>query len=92
MLSEGLKTHIKCTFTLADLGQHGSYKYSHSIELVFDTTPILVGPRRMLVKPDESIYFVAFRAAWNMFFSRRNRSLEPGAKHCGAERSGADGT
>ena len=91
MPSEGLKTHIKCSFTLADLGQHGSYKYSHSIELVFDTTPIVVGLRRMLVKRDKLIYFVAIRAG-DMFFSRRNKSLEPGAKHCGAERLGADGT
>ena len=83
MLSEGLKTYIKCSFTLADLGHYGSYKYSHSIELVFDTTPIVVGLRRMLVKRDELIYFDAIRAAWNMLISRRNRSLEPGAKHRG---------
>ena len=92
MPSEGLETDIKWSFTLADLGQYGSYKYSHSIDLVFDTTPIVVGLRRMLVKRDELIYFAAIRAAWHMFFSRRNRSLEPGAKHCGAKRLGADGT
>lgn len=72
-----MKTQIKSSFTLADLGQYGSYNYSHSIELVFDTTPIVVGLRRMLVRPDELIYFVTIRAAWSKFLSRRDRSLKP---------------
>ena len=47
-----------------------------------------------MVKRDELIYFVAIRATGSMFFSAETGAwnMEPGAKHCAAERLGADST
>ena len=70
---------LKCNFTLADLRQYGSYNYYHSIDLVFDTTPMIVGLRRMLAESNKLIYLVAHASGWNMFISAETGvwSLKP---------------